>query len=133
MESLIIIKSRIPILRAFHHDMCAINGTNTIWKMPFFKFVCNSQAVICGFRSMYYPLSAVLTAAQVSLIISDTVARPNQNKNDCDCWESPVAKNLRVTIGLSVAEIGCLDRHVKREATTVNKCSNRSEDILKNL
>ena len=36
---------------------------------------------------------------------------PILNAKDWDCWESPVARYLRVTISLSAGAIGFLDRH----------------------
>ena len=137
MESLIIIKSRTPILRAFMTFLPSIAPIQFgKYHSSLDSFAIPTQSFVVLGAITYCPWLAVQIAAQVSLIICDTVTRPIRNKNDCDCWESPVAKNLSATISLSAAEIVCLDRHdflVKRGPTTDNECSKRSGAILKNL
>ena len=45
----------------------------------------------------YALLSASHIACNVSLSILEIVALPILNVKDCDCWESPVARYLKVT------------------------------------
>ena len=48
----------------------------------------------------YALLSTSHIACKVSLSILEIVALPILNVKDCDCWESPVARYLKVTIKL---------------------------------
>ena len=61
---------------------------------------------------------------------------PILNAKDWDCWESPVARYLWVTMSLSAGAIGFLDRHgffSMKGSTSASKCWKRSGDILVNL
>ena len=57
--------------------------------------------------------------------ILEIVALPILNVKDCDCWESPVARYLKVTINLSAAGIGFRDLHgffAMTGSTRVKRC-----------
>jgi len=64
----------------------------------------------------------------------DTVALPIRKENECDCLESPLARNLSVSIKRSASEIGCLDLHglfFISGPTKASRCF--QEDIQVNL
>ena len=66
----------------------------------------------------------------------DSVDLPIRNGKDWDCWESPVARYLRVTMSLSAGAICFLNRHgffSMKGSTSASKCWKRSGDILENL
>ena len=80
----------------------------------------------------YALLSASHIACNVSLSILETVALPILNVKDCDCWESSVARYLKVTINLLAAGIGFRDLHgffAMTGPTRVKRCCNLSGDI----
>ena len=72
--------------------------------------IFNESLVVEG-DFTYCCLRANHIASHVPLSNVDIVDLPIRNANDCDCWESPVARYLKVTINFSAAEIGFLDLH----------------------
>ena len=112
-----------------NHNVFPINSTKTMKKVQFFaKFFSNSGPLL-----WIWWWSQVVFIACFPQYTRNSCSSNTEYKNDCDCWESPVARYLRVTINLSASEMTFLDRHgflAISGPTRVRRCSNLSGDIL---